>query len=362
MFKQTSHLLTDKKHVTNLLENKIMSSLIDSRDLSDPGDEVSRKFRYQHAYGVILSVGIATGKLDYTALWCEQHEDFLAETAVGLFDAYQIKTRKPELGEWQLNHDAFWQSIARFVKLDLKYPDRIRSFLFVSNTGFSNSTAKNLKHLSPRKLLTGIRSVTRWEDLVDEAKKGFKWLKDKIKVEAIGLFSVLYRLDIILGPTERAFEDELSQRHIATSNECKSMNVPLLSRVCDALISRIAKASSLVSHNSSRDWIGLTCKLDEDPFLLAKKITAEDVILIVRDAQNPSFCYLPDLASLQLGSTSDRLNTLQKKMFRGGLVAHYETMRRRALTAENELLGLVTCPDEGKALLSQIENVVLAEW
>ena len=105
-----------------------MISPIDSRDLSDPGDMVLRKFRYQHAYGVVLSVGIATGKLDYTALWCEQHEDFLAETAFCLFDAYQIKTRKSELGEWQLNHEAFWQSIYRFVKLDLKYPDKIRSF------------------------------------------------------------------------------------------------------------------------------------------------------------------------------------------------------------------------------------------
>lgn len=52
----------------------------DSRDLSDPGDVVQGKFRYQHAYGVILSVGMATGRLDYTAIWCEQQEDFLAET------------------------------------------------------------------------------------------------------------------------------------------------------------------------------------------------------------------------------------------------------------------------------------------
>jgi len=50
-----------------------MDSPIDRRDLSDPGDEVLRKFRYQHAYGVILSLGIAAGQLDYKLLWCEQH-------------------------------------------------------------------------------------------------------------------------------------------------------------------------------------------------------------------------------------------------------------------------------------------------
>jgi hypothetical protein len=48
-------------------------------------------------------------------------------------------------------------------------------------------------------------------------------------------------------------------------------------------------------------------------------------------------------------------------MFRGDLTSHYEMMRRRALTAEQELLDLATRPNDGNTLLSQIENVVLAE-
>ena len=338
-----------------------MNSPTDSRDLSDPGDEVLRKFRYQHAYGVVLSVGIATGQLDYTALWCEQHEDFLAETAAGLFDAYQIKTRKSELGEWQLNDEAFWKSIARFVKLDITYPNKIRSFKFVSNTQFSDSAARGREYMSPHKLLNGIQSAIQWEELVDDVKNGFEWLKDKINVEATDLFPVLRRLDIILGPTERAFEDELAQRHIATLPECDSMNASSLARVREALIARIDEASSLVSGDPSRDWVGLTRKLDEDPFLLSKRVTAEDIILTVRDAQCPGFRFLSELGSLQLGGTSGRLDTLRKKMVRGGLAARYEAMRRRALTAEQELLDLATRPNDGKAICSQIENVVLAE-
>jgi len=338
-----------------------MKSLTDSRDMSDPGDAVLRKFRYQHAYGVVLSVGIATGNLAYTALWCEQHEDFLAETAVGIFDAYQIKTRKPELGEWELNDEAFWKSIARFVKLDIAYPSKIRFFKFVSNTQFSDSSAKEREYLSPHKLLTGIQSAIKWEDLVGDVKKGFEWLNNKLDVEATDLFSMLSRLDIILGPTDRAFEDELAQRHIATLDECESMNASSLARVCEALIARIAEASSLVSDDPSRDWVGLTRKLDEDPFLLSKRVTAEDIVLTVRDARGPVFHFLPELASLQLGGTSGRLDKLRKKMFRGGLAGRYETMRRRALTAEQELLDLGTRPNDGKTLCSQIENVVLAE-
>lgn len=243
----------------------------------------------------------------------------------------------------------------------MRYPDKIRNFLFVSNTQFSNSSAKGREYYSLCKLLTGIKSSVQWENLLDNAKKGFEWLRNKIGAEARHLFSVLQRLDIVLGPTERAFNDELVQRHIATLKGCESMNVLSLSRVRDALISMIFKASSMVSDVPSRDWVGLTCKLDDDPFLLAKRVTVEDIILVVREAQKPTFCFLPSLASLQLGSTSGNLDILKQKMYRGGLATHYETMRRRALTAEQKLLDLATRPNDGKNIISQIENVVLAE-
>jgi hypothetical protein len=338
-----------------------MSVPTDSRNLTDPGDEVLRKFRYQHAYGVVLSVVIATGKMDYVALWCEQHEDFLAETTEGLFDAYQIKTREPELGKWELNDEALWKSIKRFVELDIAFPGKIRSFKFVSNTQFSDSAAQNREHHSPLKLLNSVKSLPRWQDLTGKVKKGFELLKVKTGHLEDELFSVLKRTDLVLGLTDRAFEDELSQRHVSTLPECTLMNVSALTQVREALIARIAVASSLVTGDPSRDWIGLTRQLDEDPFLLAKRVTVADIILTVRDARRPTFRFLPQLASLQIGRTDGRLNTLRKKMLRGGLVPHYEMMRRRTLTAEHELLDIVTRPNAGQPFCSQIENVVLAE-
>ena len=338
-----------------------MNSPIDSRDLSDPGDEVLRKFRYQHAYGVILSVGMATGRLACKALWCEQHEDFLTELADGFFDAYQIKTRKSELGEWKLNDEAFWKSLLRFVKLDLGYPGKIQSFKFVSNTQFSDSSAKDREYLSPFKLLSGIQRVARCEDLDGEVKKGFEWLNGKLDVTPKELFTVLRRLDLVLGPTDRAYEDELSQRHIPTLAECRLLSASALSTVREALIARISQASSLVSADPRRDWIGLNRQTKEDPFLLAKRITPEDITLTVRDAGGFAFCFLPEFASLKLGGANGRLDTLSKKMIHGGLAPRYEIMRRRALTAEQLLLDLATRPNDGKALCSQIENVVLVE-
>ena len=338
-----------------------MNSPIEKRDQSDPGDEVLRKFHYQHAYGVVLSVGMATGKLPYTALWCEQHEDFLAETGAELFEAYQVKTRKPELGVWELNDKALQKSISRFVELDLRYPAKIKKFLFVSNTDVSNSSALKRVHLSPSKLLTSIQKVTQWKDLTDDALKGFEVLKEDLCVESTSLFSVLSRMDIVLGPTDRAFEDELAQRHISSLAECVSMGSATLSKVRDALIFMIAQASSLFSDDPSRDWVGITYKNNQDPFLLAKRVTPQDVILAVRDAREPAFRFLPELATLKLGEHSLRQNTLRKKMSRGGLAARYEAMNRRSITAEQELLDLATRPSHGESICSQIENVVLTE-
>ena len=338
-----------------------MSTPTDIRDSNDPGDEVLRKFRYQHAYGVILAIGIATKKLNYAAIWCEQHEDFLAERESGGFDAYQIKTRKSEQGEWQINHEAFYKSVGRFISLDALFPGKIQAFNFVSNTQFSDSAADRKKQFSPIALQKAVKSAPKWQNLIDGAKKGFDWLKTKLNVQEDALFAVLKRTDLILGPTERAYEDELCQSHISTLDDCRSMSASALEQVMEALIATLAKAASLVSSDPSRHWVGLTMNVSPDPYLLAKRFTKEHVILVVRDCLEASFRYLPSLASLELGEASGKLDILQKKLTKGGLASRYEALRRRSLSAEQELLDLATRPDQGNKVCSQIENVVLAE-
>ena len=81
---------------------KLAPTPVESRDTRDPGDTTQRNFRYQHAYGVMLLVAAKLGLRPYVALWCEQHEDYLAERSDKKFDAYQIKTSGPENGAWRL--------------------------------------------------------------------------------------------------------------------------------------------------------------------------------------------------------------------------------------------------------------------
>jgi Cap4 dsDNA endonuclease len=338
-----------------------VTSPTDKRNQTDPGDDVLRRFRYQFAYGVILLLGAATRRLEYRAIWCEQHEDFLAENSEQNFDAYQVKTRKPELGAWELNDEAMWKSIARFVELDRAYPGKIRFFKFVSNAEYSNSSAAEREHLSPVSLQTAIRGVRRWDELSGSAKKGFELLMEKTSALPEELFSVLSRLDLVQGPTLGAFEDELCQRHLSTLAECSNLSAAALARIREALIAKVGESSSLFTDDPARHWVALNRDLQKDPLLLAKRILVDDLTLIVREVRGGGFEYLPTLRSLQLGSASKRLDTLQKKMIRGGLAHHYEMMRRRTLSAEQLLLDLATRPDDGVRICAQLENVVFGE-
>ena len=338
-----------------------MTSPTERRDQSDPGDQVIRKFRYQHAYGAILAIAMLTGQKPYNAIWCEQHEDLLAERNDGTYDAYQVKTRKSELGQWEINNEAFFKSVARFVALDQKFPQKIHHFYFVSNTEYSDSNAEKRKHLSPFKLLRGVSSVTTAQDVTSQLKEGFDLLVAKTGANADALFSVLKRLDLVVGPTERAYEDEICQRHIPKIPQCKSVSVPVLEKLRESLISLMGLAASLYTSDPSRDWVGLISEESRDPRLLSKRVTIDSVTLAVAEASEHGVRFSSDLGSLCLGALHEKHGVLQKKLIRAGLAARYETMRRRAITAEQDLLERATRQGDPDQELSQIENIVLGE-
>jgi hypothetical protein len=130
---------------------------VDAFDASDPGDSTQRNFRYQHAYGVILLVASTLGLRPYVAIWCEQHEDYLAERTDRTFDGYQIKTSRPENGAWKLNNFEFAKAIGRFAELVQEFGDAINGLFFVSNTECEtvgkDNTNDRLRALCPRLFL-----------------------------------------------------------------------------------------------------------------------------------------------------------------------------------------------------------------
>ena len=147
----------------------------------DYGAETLRNYRYQSAYAVVLLVAAAAKKKNYMAVWCEQEDDILAQIAENSFDSYQVKTRKPELGEWRLTTDAFVSAIKVFLRLDAQYPDCFQHFNFVSNAECLDSDAEDKTHLCPKRLAVGAKTRSSVAELSAIETKGFQVLLAEIK-------------------------------------------------------------------------------------------------------------------------------------------------------------------------------------
>lgn len=339
-----------------------MSTPVSAPNTTDPGDEVIRKFRYQFGYGAILAIRMVAGDEQMVAIWCEQHEDLLVELKNGHFAAYQIKTKRTENGAWKTNEQAFEKSIKRFIQLDKDFPSLIDSFHFVSNTECFDTDGDTEKAKSPVKLLQAVRAATHWTDLAGEERKCFDALTTELGVNPAALFQVLQRLELVKGPTEDAFEDEICQTHLPTLDQCTQMNAATLSRVCGALIARVFEASSLLAQDPSRNWVDVVKGTETDPYLLAKKLVSDHFIAVVQEAGDPAFKYLPEFATLNLGTADANMSKLEKKFRRGGLgQLQSEVMRRRALSAERVMLEFAGRPDDGKQRIADLESVVLGE-
>jgi hypothetical protein len=199
--KPTQKVTIDQRFTDLSMSTNSDPSPVEARDMTDPGDIVLSKFGYQFGYGVILLAGMLTKRLPYCALWCEQHEDFLAERGDGRFDAFQVKTRTADAkaGKWETNDEAFVKSVARFVDLDVKFPDQVAMFKFVSNMGYSDSSAKDREMFSPLKMLSAVLNVADWQVLPETVKKGFEALVKSVSQRPEVVFGVLKRTDLVAG-------------------------------------------------------------------------------------------------------------------------------------------------------------------
>ena len=240
-------------------------------------------------------------------------------------------------------------------------PARSQNFCFVSNTEYSNSDAKKSIHLSPIKLSKAVLAAKSKNDLEGSTLDGFEALRDATKQDGDALFSVLQRLELVPGPTERAFEDELCQTHLPTLSQCSVLSAGSLAKVLNSLIGLIERAASLHSNDPLRHYVGLTSTRKWIPISLGSGCAL--MMLPSRSGMLAIsvFNILKGLATLSLDKDQSGSIVLKKKLDRGGLGSRYEVIRRQVLTAESALLDVASRPGGGQQKLAQIENVVLAE-
>lgn len=334
-------------------------SPVDAPDRTDLGDQMQRNVRYQHAYGVVLLIAAVRNELPYVSLWCEQHDDFLAEKPDGVYDAYQIKTATPEDGEWVWTRDGLRDSVKRFVRLNRKFPERIGTFNFVSNVRCLDSAAEDKIKRSPPHLVRSIRSRGRLRRVMQEA---FDGLRSHCECSDGDLRSVLKRLNLRVGPGRDSFNEEIAHRHLPALAQCRTMTALELDACLDSLVQVISRASSLDVRDPSKHWCAVMGDDHLDPTLRAKRVLIAAARGLLDEIRATPFLYASAGRPLQLGKGGDYLSVLEKKLVRGGLSEYVGLLSQRAESAERHLLEMnALSPETFESKLNQIASVVKCE-
>lgn len=335
------------------------TSPADVADADDPGDQMQRNVRYQHAYGVILLVGAIRGELPYVSIWCEHHEDYLAERHDGLYDALQIKTATPENGGWVWSADGLRDSIKRFVRLDKKFPSRIQKFIFVSNVACHESNAKGQIKRSPRLL---IKAVVAAVTLDGELRQAFTALRTHCGCTENELAAVLRRVSFQVGPPREHMLEVVAHRHLPQCPQCCRMPAVDLDACFDTLAQIVSRASSRDVRDGSQDFWAVAGGDGADPYVRAKRITVASVCEILDDLRGAPFVYSTIQDPLKLGGGTDYLSVMEKKLLRGGLAEYIGLMSHRAESAERYLIEMqILDPIGFDAKLNQLLSVVKAQ-
>ena len=332
-------------------------------DQHDPGDDTQRRYRYQHAYVVVLLCAVAKSELPYVRLICENHEDILAALPDGRLNAYQVKTRKPEQGPWKLTDVAIAKAIARFVKLNRAFPESFQSFKFVTNCAWqenSDVTASSGER-SPSKLLDAVCEATLVDELPEVEAKALEVLAGKCDCERPELFSLLRLVGLVKGPSLDDYETVVSHQHLASTPACSSLTASELNAIRDRVIAIVARASSLSVDEPSSHWFSTGDASEDDPRLRAKIVTLDEFVAQARPELRP-FRFAPGFPRVRLSNKARSLRKLERKLAVGGLESQFETFRRRTLSAERHLLKLgYTNLDlkKAEATIDHLDSVVL---
>ncbi|KQR15460.1 dsDNA nuclease domain-containing protein [Deinococcus sp. Leaf326] len=345
--------------------------MIKTIDHTDPGDETLHRYRYQHAYGVMLALGAlrGTGGIRFTGIYCEHHEDLLGELSSGRTHAFQVKTRKKELGYWTLTEKALVKSIQRFVALHQAHGAEVERFVFVSNTELREVEADakdQTKATSPKFLLDACRSCNDPADLSAGAAAGFETLRAACECDAVTLLAVLKRTEFALGPDLFGFEAELIADVLPYHAECTHLTARQLRRLVRELVEQFTYASGLPVDADARILPGDDVKRGVTT-TRTKRVAVADIAAILsraRSGERRSGTALEgDLASSPLRKDHQ---VLVRKLEAGGLEEQVTSMKRRLLSAfewvrEQQLIDVTLATADLRQLESVVEGVYADE-
>lgn len=307
--------------------------------------------------------GACRGDLPYESLWCEHHEDFLANRKDGRFDAFQVKTRRPQKGDWRVGDSDFHTALKGFIRLDDTFGDAIASFRFYSNLSPYAPTQPNPSKISLLHLKEAIGNASSIDGVDKVLVEALETLAEKTGKDTKALFNCFKKLGFQKGPSLDDFEAVIAHTHLPSMNEVASATPAQLNSLAETALQRVCKASCRTTNDPSKHYYCLREADQKAPLLAEKEITVEDFRFSLLDKLGPPFRWAQLETNIDIKHNGIKHTHLDKKLLQGGLRRELSTFQRRTLSAHGHLLKLQhsSSAEEFCATLNQLENVVQAE-
>lgn len=331
---------------------------------SDRGDETQQLFKYQWAIGVVLLSALISAKNEYTCIWCEHHDDFLAEVRGGGYEAIQVKTISGQGAVWKCSESGFIDAVRKFTEHEVQHGTKVQAYIFFSNAKpyVPAKSAKKTQSLasSPMRLCEECCSSGSPEAVSEPYSKSLTALANASGASLALVFSVLKKLKFQQGPPLEGFCEHLVVT-VSAIPGCKEFSVKRLEIIRDRLLKRVEDACTL--NVSSLEFYASILQSDGRPAstALAKRISAEDAAALVKQHPAEPFLYSSN-GYLQLGSAKSQKDVLKRKMKAGQVGEFFNAMWMQAMGAESRLMGKVLLnPEDADRVIGQLESVVLVE-
>lgn len=354
---------TEEYNLESLKNRSISPNLILSK--TDPGDEVQKRFRYQHTYTALVAIQMFAGKIPYKEILCEQHEDILGVCLDGKFEGIQIKTKQLSGGELELGNEAITKSLIRFINLFNEFPGQFRKFVFVSNCPIRNDkTGKSLINLITQSRNISVNSKVKFAPSTLE--KYVQTLCTESSSTREKVIQVLSIVETQIGPSMDDIESKILTDHLGSLNDCSNTSLVQLKIMLDSIIGKIYFASSKRVLNPIKDYVALTTgtiKLVEDVEINTKRITVEIISKVINEGINSNL-FLRSRSGLPQSKLPKQNNNLMKFKMNCGLIDidSIEIMDDLMSSAEDYFFGKyykVNNPPEIIEELDQIRTIVL---
>ena len=290
------------------------------------GDDVLRRYRYQHLYTILLAIQMYRKEIPYTQLFCELADDVLGVLSNNKLVSIQIKTSESK-PEFSYNDPEVTKSINRFVHLNGNFPGVFEEFIFVSNISFKKSRDLN-------KIIKYAKEKPN--DLDSNSKEFVEKLSNQNSVNSKDALEVLSKIKILKGPSLDDIESKITTDYLSKIEKCSTLSVPKLSSLLNILVLEISKKSSKVIENSVKDYI--TFVEDGEKKQLQQEIKSKQILpkTIERIVVNERIAYLVSNNPVKFQLKAGSVELMEQKMAVGGIsTMEINSMKSLAWSAQN---------------------------